>query len=204
MTITHGYATLAEVKADKRITSTDATDDAFIEDLVEYASRWIDGRTGRRFWSTVSASTDETRTYTPANGRRVYIDDLLEITTLKVDEDGDRTYETTWASTDYDLLPENAALEARPYTYIEASPLGDYTFTKHRKAVQIVGKFGFCETAPDDIKQLCIDLTVNKYNSRFGMGTDGAATVTGAGVVITPRDIPSGAQATITKYQRLS
>ena len=91
MAIVHGYATLAEVKADKRITSTDATDDGFLEDLVEAASRWIDRQTGRRFWSTVSDSTDETRTYTPANGIRVYTDDILAITTIKTDEDSDRT-----------------------------------------------------------------------------------------------------------------
>jgi hypothetical protein len=204
MTITHGYATLDEVKNSKRITSTNATDDAYIEDLVEAASRWIDRETGRRFWSTVSSSTDETRTYTPCNGDRVYIDDLLEITTLKTDDDSDRTYETTWASTDYDLLPENALLEGRPYTYIECAPLGDYTFPKHRKAVQVVGKFGFSDTPPDDIKQACIMIVATMYNSRYGAGTEGAATITGAGVVITPKDIPAGAKLLVQHYRRLS
>lgn len=204
MAIVHGYATLAEVKADKNITSTNAGDDGVIEDMVEAASRWIDRQTGRRFWSTVADSTDETRTYTPANAHRVYTDDILSITTLKTDEDEDRTYETTWTTDDYDLLPENATLEGRPYTWIEVSPLGDYSFPKHRKSVQIVGKFGFSDTPPDDIKQACIMIVVTMYNSRYGAGTTGSATITGAGVVITPSDIPSGAKMIVDHYRRMS
>ena len=204
MTITHGYATLTEVKASKRITSIDVTDDELLEDLVEAASRWIDRETGRRFWSTVSTSAAETRTYTPASGTHVYTDDIISIVTLKTDEDSDRTYEVTWATTDYDLLPENADLEGRPYTYIEVTPLGDYSFPKHRKSVQIVGYFGFCETRPDDINTACIMIATTLYNNRFGVGSDGAATITGAGVVITPKDIPAGAKALVDPYRRLS
>lgn len=204
MAIIHGYATLNEVKASKRITSTDATDDALIEDLVEAASRWIDRETGRRFWSTVSDSTPETRTYTPATGTRVYTDDIISVDTLKTDEDSDRVYEVTWTASDYDLLPENADLESRPYTYIEVSPLGDYSFPKHRKSVQVVGHFGFSNTRPDDINTACIMIVTTLYNNRFGANSDGAATITGAGVVITPKDIPAGAKALVAHYRRLS
>jgi hypothetical protein len=47
-------------------------------------------------------------------------------------------------------------------------------------------------------------IVVNLYNSRYGAGTEGAATITGAGVVITPRDIPAGAKLIVDHYRRLS
>ncbi len=200
MAIVNGYATLAEVKDSKRIVSVSATDDAFIEGLVEAASRYIDNATGRRFYTTTA---DETRTFT-ADGGVVYPGDLLSITTLKTDDDGDRTYETTWTTADYDLLPENAALDGRPYVSIEPAPDGDYGFPTQRKGVQIVGKFGYCALAnrPDDINLACTMIVITAYLSRYGNNSEGAATITAAGVVITPRDIPAGAVEIINKYQR--
>lgn len=200
MAIVFGYATLAEVKASKRIASTNAGDDEFIEQLVEAASRYIDNVTGRRFYTTTA---DETRTFT-ADGGVVYPGDLLSITTLKTDDDGDRTYEVTWATTDYDLLPENAALDGRPYVSIEPSPQGRYGFPTQRKGVQIAGKFGFCATAsrPDDINLACLMIVTTAYQNRFGNGSEGVATITGAGVVITPKDIPAGAVEIINRYRR--
>ena len=201
MSITNGYTTLAAIKAHKDISSTDATDDAVIEKIVEAASRYIDGQTWRRFYTTTN---DETRTFAAANGQRVYVDDLLSVTTLKTDEDGDRTYEITWATTDYDLLPENAALDGWPYTYIDVAPLGNYTFPRQRKSIQIIGKFGFCAIAnvPPDIEMACRLITINVYSNRFGQSNQGAATVTGAGVVITPSDIPSSVPELLKQYKR--
>lgn len=196
MAITNGYATLAELKAmlSEATMVTNTGDDAVMEDIIEAASRHIDNETRRRFYST---SADETRYYSTNNPGRVFIDDLLTITSLKTDEDLDRTYETTWASDDYDLCPDNALLNGEPYTWIEVSPLGDYTFPKQRKAIQVIGTFGFSTAAPDDIKQACLAISVSLYQSRRGMGVEGVAQVTGAGVVITPRDVPQMAQKII-------
>lgn len=201
MTITNGYTTLAAMKVYEAIGSTDATDDGVIEALVEAASRYIDGVTLRRFHSTTA---DETRTYQSSNGKRVHTDDIISVTTLKTDEDGDRTHEITWATTDYDLLPENAALNGGPYTYIEVSPNGRYTFPTQRKGVQIIGKFGYSTTAPDAVELACQMIVVNVYKNRFGTNTSGAATVTGAGVVITPADIPAGVEKLLAQYKRFS
>jgi hypothetical protein len=201
MTITNGYTTLADVKTFKRISSTDATDDAVIERMVENASRLIDGETWRRFYTT---SSDETREYTARNAERVYTDDIVSITSVKMDYDGDRTYETTLASTDYDAMPDNYAERGEPITWLQMSPLGAYTFSNQRRGIQIVGKFGFCATAsvPADIKMCCEEIVINVYEKRFGVNTTGAATITGAGVVITPQDIPDTAWRTINKYKR--
>jgi hypothetical protein len=173
---------------------TNAADDTVMEDIIEAASRHIDNATHRRFYCT---SADETRYYQTTNRERVFIDDLLTVTSIKVDEDYDRTYETTFAATDYILCPDNAALNGEPYTYIEIDPLGNNYFPRHRKGVQVVGTFGYSATTPDDIKQACIAIAVNLYNSRRGMGTEGAAQITGAGVVITPKDVPGFAARVI-------
>jgi hypothetical protein len=171
MTITNGYATLDEFKARHYASSADTTDDTDIEFIIQTASRDIDNYMGRRFYST---SADETRTYQASSPCRVFTDDLLTITSLKTDEDGDRTYELTWATTDYDLLPENAVVDSKPYTYIEIAPQGNYSFPMHRKAVQIVGTFGYCVTGsePDIINQACLiqaNRIYQRKNAPFGV-----------------------------------
>lgn len=133
---------------------TDLDDDALLEGVVEDVSRWIDDVTGRRFYSA-----SETRYYTPHDATTLFVDDLLSITTLKTDSDGDRTFETTWATSDYDLLPLNAAVDSnnvKPYTRIETTPLGSYTFPLHAKGVEIVGSFGFASSAPGPVRRACL------------------------------------------------
>jgi hypothetical protein len=153
MTITNGYATIAEFKSRfYPVGIVDITDDAVIEAIIEAVSRLIDERTGRRFYKN---TTDETRYYTAQRGDELIVDDLVSITTLKTDEDGDRTYETTWAATDYDLLPYNAALDGKPYFMIQTSPNGDYSFPLVEKGIQISGVFGW-PAVPKMIKEACL------------------------------------------------
>jgi hypothetical protein len=201
MTISNGYATLAETRTFMRIDSTDAADDTVIESLIENASRLFDGETGRRFYTTAS---DETRTYTAEFSDVVFTDEIISITTLKTDDDEDRVYENTWAVTDYDMLPENATLNGFPVMYIVPSPNSEYSgFPTNRKGVQIVGKFGWSATAPTDIKIAVMEITNSVYKKRFGENTTATATITGAGVVITPKDVPDTAYRTITHYRKL-
>jgi hypothetical protein len=201
--LTNAYATLAEFKAFRTVrggaSSTDANDDTVIEDILELASRYIDGQTGRRFWCN---TVDETRYYTPELPNRMYVDDLVEITTIKSDYGYDRTYSQTLSSTDYDLEPDNAATYSMPYTYLEIVPASSEYFATTRKGVQIVGVFGF-PSVPYDIKEACLGIALNIYQSRSGQSSPGNITVTAAGVVIRPQDVPGWAQATINKYRRL-
>ncbi len=150
MAITNGYCTLAEIKA--RLAITDTTDDAILEQVVEAVSRWIDEFCRRRFWVN---SVDETRYYTPEYTDLLYTGDIVSITTLKTDEDGDRIYEKTWATTDYDLEPLNAALDGEPYTEIRTAPDGNYSFPLVAKGVQIVGQFGW-PAVPKQVKEACL------------------------------------------------
>jgi len=204
MTITNGYCTLAEFKAYATVrggssTNTDTADDAVIEGLIEGASRLIDRITGRVFYQS---TTDETRYYTADDNSLVFTDDIVSITSLKIDDDGDRSYGTTFSSTDYDLMPYNAVSVGFPYTWIEIAPLTDESFTSYRKGIQIIGLFGF-PAVPDDINEACLAITLNTYNERSGQSSAGNITVTGAGVVIRPSSVPDWAMKILNKYKRL-
>ncbi len=160
MSIANGYATLAEFKARYFPSGvSDTTDDAVIEGVIEAVSRLIDNYCNRRFF--VSAS-DETRYGTAEFAGILFCDDLASLTSLATDDDGDRVYETTWASTDFDLMPFNAALEGKSYAYIEVTPNGNYGFPIGiAKGVKLVGKFGMVNVTAsnatlDAINEACL------------------------------------------------
>jgi hypothetical protein len=189
--------TLAEFKAyvdDQG--NTDTTDDGVMEDIIEAASRYIDRQTNQFFYD----DEDATRYYTPEANDFLITDPIQSITTLKTDSDGDRTYEDTWQSTDYDLMPFNP--ENSSYTWIETTPDGDYSFPKIKKGVEITGDFGYAST-PDDIKLACMEIAKAAYSRRYGQNMTGNAEVTAAGVVITPQDIPAFARSIIRGYRRI-
>lgn len=194
MTITNGYTTLAKIKSALRITSTDATDDAVIEDMITQASRIIDAQTHRTFYART-----ETHYYDAPAGASLYIDDddLLTITTL-TNGDG-----STIANTNYKLYPLNISpkweirLLGSSGVSWKPTASGDVN-----GAIAIAGTWGFSSTTPADIESACNDIVISQYHRRFGENTGGAATVTGAGVVITPQDIPSSAWTIISTYRR--
>jgi hypothetical protein len=97
--VTDGYATLPEVKAELRLTTT--VDDARIERAIEAASRQIDHLTRRSFVATSSGVARVFRSW----GARVFLDDAQAITL--VEESNDQTTWTTVAATAY-------AANARP------------------------------------------------------------------------------------------
>jgi hypothetical protein len=154
MAITNGYITLAELKRRMDLSIGSTANDADMEATITAVSRLIDQQTHRRFYTTDS---DETRYYT-ADERNYLMpgDDIISITALYTDNDGNRTYEYTWAATDYDLCPVNAALDGEPYTWLETAPNGDYVFPSTPRGVKVVGKFGYSATTPALVKEACL------------------------------------------------
>ena len=149
MTITNGYATLAELKLKLDIPVATTTLDTEMEDVIMASSRAIDNYCNRRFYKS---SVDEIFYFTPISGRMCYIDELVSLTTLKTDDDFDGTYETLWTTTDYNLIPYND----NPKTCIETTVMGQYWFSPMlQKSVEVVGKFGF-PSVPYDIKLACL------------------------------------------------
>lgn len=160
MAITNGYATLTELKA--RLDIDDSSDDTILENVIEAASRQIDGLCGRRFYAA-----SETRYYTADMIDVLFVDDILSVTTLKTDEDGDRVYETTWSSsTDYELEPVNAATIGEPYNAIYPMPDGLYLFPTHRRGVEVAGSFGYASTTPDAINEACLILSARIFKRK--------------------------------------
>jgi hypothetical protein len=157
MTITNGYGTLNGYKERFFDGNTDDhKDDVFLESAITAVSRLIDNLCWRRFYAS---STDETRYFTAHDALVLLPDiDIYSVTSIKTDQDGDRTYEETWDTGDYDLLPANASLDGEPYTWIEVAPYSDYAFPTLRNGVEIVGKFGYCAAssdAPAQVAEAC-------------------------------------------------
>ena len=161
MSITNGYTDLPGYKLRFWDGDTDDhRDDPVLEKVIETASRAIDDITQKRFYATT-----ETRYYTAESATKCKVDNLLSVTTLKTDENADRVYEYTWDTSDYDLMPYNAALENEPYTHIETAPFTDYYFPSARKGVEINGSWGYCSTTPKEIEEACL-LTAHRLMKR--------------------------------------
>ena len=110
------YCTVEELKS--RLGITDTSDDFELGLAAAGASRAIDEITGRYFWR----GTD-TRTYIPESISRQSLDDLVSVTSLKVDRDGDGVFEETWTQgTDY-------ALEVAPGKYNAAAKGEQWPYT---------------------------------------------------------------------------
>lgn len=202
--ISNAYATLAEYKywiasrGQAGVVTADVPDDDMIEKLLEGVSRYIDRRTGRRFYLN---SVDETRYYTPEETESVKVDDLAEITSVSVDYSGSRSY-TALTTSEYDPYPDNAPLDNMPYTSLISNPVntGAY-FPTIRRGVKIVGKFGW-PSVPMDIKEITLAITQSIYARRSGQSSAGRITLTAGGVVIRPEEIPPFAQKLIDSYQK--
>lgn len=154
MALTNCYATLAETKADQSI--SDSINDTILDYAINAASRQIDGFCGRRFWVDGSVVS---RTYWAENTLEVVVGDISTTTGLvvKSDDDMDGTYETTLTiTTDFILLPRNAALEVPVWPYEMVQTVSGSTFgVGDRPGVQVTAKFGW-PAVPDDVRKACI------------------------------------------------
>jgi len=147
--MTNAYAGLTTLKSAGVLNITGAGFDDRLLALLEDVSRQIDGYCNRHFYVLTT-----TRRFDGGKGRTLNVPDLVSITSLKTDEDYDRTYELTWASTDYLLYPLNAEPQqpwGRPYTRILVDIEGGSrsTFPSGGPTVQVAGKWGFREVTED-------------------------------------------------------
>lgn len=162
------YTTLAAVKA--RLDRTDVKDDAALTALIAAASRHIDATCNRTF-----GQVEATRLFQALRADELAIDDLASLTSLKTDDDGDRVYETTWAATDYDLLPVNAGGQSWPFTAVQLAPNGRYAFPRHVRGVQIAGVWGWPEV-PAPVAEAAVLLTIRllqRKNAPYGIAGAG-------------------------------
>lgn len=177
MTITNGYLTTDEARQYAGL--NELADTELLDDVVTSVSRLIDQACQRHFWQT-SAGTiryfESPATMTLQLGAFC---DLVTATEVKVDRDGDGTYEETISSSDYALGPFNpsAAPEQRPYT--ELTLLNSVLFpvpggsagTGRVALTRITGTWGW-PAVPAPIKQACrlqVARVVKRQESPLGV-----------------------------------
>lgn len=171
------YATLAELKAMRRV--TDNADDDALQARLTGASRAIDDRTGRRFYADVSATARSYRTAgrvaNGEDGELLLVDDISTITGLIV-EVGDGT---TWtAVTDYLTEPENAIARGRA---IEAL-IRDVGYWSTNRRVRVTAVWGW-PSVPTGITEATLLLANRRFARKSspegvsGWATEGATRV---------------------------
>lgn len=146
----NAYVELEEFKSTAELTNTSFADQD-IQNALLAASRGIDTAFHRRYW----LDTDDTsvRYYSPNGGCTVEIDDIVDVTSIVSDRDGDGTFEETWVeNTDFVLEPLNAAEDGKPWETIRIHPNGSYSFSSYPRSLKVTGQFGW-PAVPAEVKQ---------------------------------------------------
>lgn len=169
------YTTLALLKSRMGGLNGSSSYDTELSAAITAASRMIDDYCQRRFDSSV-----DTRIFEPQDPYLCPTDDIVSITTLKVDFSGQGVYSVAWTAGQYQLLPVNplSTVEDYPYTAIRALagkwfppqlPFGQ------AETVQIVGTFGW-SAVPAAVAQACLVLAQDLFKAReaaFGVTSYG-------------------------------
>lgn len=187
------YVTIADMKALLKI--TDDVDDPQLQLAAEAASALVDGYAGRTFGRVTA-----TRRYTATAPDLVLVPDLVSVSAVAVDQDGDGVYEEAWAATDYALWPAWAAAERLPYAGLRVSEASARCFPLHLDAVRISGEFGF-PAVPPEVVQATLLMAARIFRRR-----DAIFGVVGGGdmgqAVVVPRLDPDVAQL-LMRYRAL-
>lgn len=196
------YAELEEFLALPDMESAEPRDDVFIEDLLARCSREFDGDTGHWFYANT-----QTRTFDRPRGRSLVLDVPL-LTVVDVTNGDD----TNVAASEYRLFPLNGPhkkeiwLKQSSTTLWQSSGNGDT-----EGVITVEGRWGYVDrTATDPESETVIRnsqmavlaLALTVYKRRYGVGVQGVAQVTGAGVVITPRDKSVEYWSIVERYRR--
>ena len=170
------YATVAELAAHLGLSDAitpsgqmvDAARNARYQLALDTASAMVDQDTGRVFTSTVA-----TKTLMSAGEQMLVVPDLVSVTSIKVDEDGDGVFEETLAATDYELLSFNETHAGWPYQAInridDVWPIP--VWGGRRRLVEVAGTWGWA-SVPVPIKQACLIMAarqVARGNASLGV-----------------------------------
>ena len=202
MTLSNSYAALDEFLALPEMESAQPSDDVFVERLLERCSREFDGDTGNWFYAHQQA-----RNYDMPRGRCLELDaPLLSVTSITNGDD------TTIESTEYLLYPLNGPNKAEIRIKQSSAVIWQMSGADTEGVITVRGEWGYVDrdsTDPESMtpilnsKSAVLALALAVYKRRYGVNTEGVAQVTGAGVVITPRDKSPEYWSIVNRYKRL-
>ena len=157
------YCTLNDVKDALDITGTDHDD--LLTSLISAVTSEIDNYCHRSF-----ALTSTTR-YFDGVGDNLIVDDLVSVTTFKLDTGGDGVWETTLTEgTDFLLYPYNTSPKWL-VKLTDDSTASDFA-KGLRKGVEIAGTWGY-STVPEPVRQAALIQTCRLFRlSQSGYGTE--------------------------------
>lgn len=193
-----------------------------LQDMIEVASRWVDEQTGHRFYTVT-----ETRYYSALNRplpssawdieslerpygspSRIVIDDVLSVTQVATDEDGDGTYERIWSTPgDYWIGPRNAPARGQPYRYLNRNAATSrYLFPFWEDGISVTGTFGWCALAdrPADIHELTLMVGEILGTTLTDLAQPGVQTyniTSQLSVVMAPETLPPLGQQILREYR---
>jgi hypothetical protein len=154
--ITNGYCTLAEMRSQLGLASTDTAEDTYIETIVEVTSREIDRITGQFFYSVGAGSSGGTRYFSSHDGNVVYTAPIQAVTSVNVDDNDNGTWDETWTTTGsskrYRLRPVNAAADSESYWQMYAV---DGSWPTTDAAIKVVADFGWA-AIPRAVHEACL------------------------------------------------
>lgn len=155
MAVTHGYCTTDQIRDHLGDTGVKIDID-LLERAVTSASRAVDSFTGRRFWQD---ATVKTRYYRPESSTLAMVDDISTTVGLLIATDSGSNYlwGDAWATTDYDLEPDNADQDEAAYAWWRVRAVGNFGFTHSisRRTLKITAKFGW-SAIPADVEYATI------------------------------------------------
>lgn len=153
-------------------TGGDTRLDSLVIRALRSAAASVNLITGRYFWQA-----PDTRTYAPEDMWTLRTDDLVSVSQLATDQDGDGIYETVWAGpgTDFQLEASDgqynpaASGEPWPYTLIRVvSPAAGGKFfppvwpLSHQDRVKVTGVFGW-PAVPFLISEATLTLAIDLF-----------------------------------------
>lgn len=143
----NGLCRLGNVKADQAGVSGTITLDDVLVRAIEQVSREFEAECDRQFFCRT-----ETRTFAAYGGKILLLDcDLISITSITVDWDGDGTFETTLVvDDDYWLYPYNPGTY-RPYRGVELNQFSNrlVNWPERAHSVRIAGTWGYSNETED-------------------------------------------------------
>jgi len=153
--VTHGYCTTDQIREHLGDTGVKIDID-LLERAVTSASRAVDSFTGRRFWQD---ATVKSRYYRPESSTLAMVDDISTTVGLLIatDSGGNYSWGDAWATTDYDLEPDNADQDEAAYAWWRVRAVGNFGFTHSisRRTLKITAKFGW-SAIPADVEYATI------------------------------------------------